>query len=113
MTGRTGIDEVSGKVGGDSDSPAKRFVETLKAGAYAKIDERYFQLLWRALRQAPEGKLARRAEDDFFACLARGGRQMDVIRHYAREGCPCFLDSPFARVFFNLFGNRVANGGGA
>ena len=87
------------------------FVGKLKSGAYAKIDARYFQLLWKVLQQSPKKKLSAAVKDDFFACLARGGGQMDLIRQYAKEGKSFGLDSPFAKVFFNLFGNRIEKGG--
>ncbi|MBR4614715.1 MAG: hypothetical protein IKO55_03830, partial [Kiritimatiellae bacterium] len=87
------------------------FVGKLKSGAYAKIDARYFQLLWKVLQQSPKKKLSAAVKDDFFACLARGGGQMELIRRYALEEKSFSLDSPFAKVFFNLFGNRAGNGG--
>ena len=80
------------------------FVGKLKSGAYAKIDARYFQLLWKVLQQSPKKKLSAAVKDDFFACLARGGGQMDLIRQCAKEEKSFGLDSPFAKVFFNLFG---------
>ena len=86
------------------------FVGKLKSGAYAKIDARYFQLLWKVLQQSPKKKLSASVKDDFFACLARGGGQMDLIRQCAKEEKSFGLDSPFAKVFFNLFGNRVEKG---
>ena len=82
-------------------------MRTLNAGAYAEIDARYFQLLWKVLQEAPKKTLSSAVKDDFFACLARGSGQMDLIRQYAMNGSLCSLDSPFAKVFFNLFGNRV------
>ena len=87
------------------------FVGKLKSGAYAKIDARYFQLLWKVLQQSPKKKLSAAVKDDFFACLARGGGQMDLIRQCAKEEKSFGLDSPFAKVFFNLFGKRIEKGG--
>ena len=91
---------------GASVGNGKEFVERLRQGPYAKIDERYFQLLWRALDVAPNKKLAS-IGDDPFANLAKGS-QMELIREYAKGKRSCSLDSPFARVFFNLFGWRKA-----
>ena len=111
MTGGKDINEITGKDEKDAGSRARSFVETLKSGAYAKIDVRYFQLLWKALEKSPKKKLSSAVKDDFFACLARGGGQMELIRQCAKEGKFFSLDSPFAKVFFNLFGNRAGNGG--
>ena len=91
---------------GASAENGKEFVERLRQGPYAKIDERYFQLLWRALDVAPNKKLVS-IGDDPFASLAKGS-QMDLIREYAKVKKSCPLDSPFAQVFFNLFGWRKA-----
>lgn len=101
MTGRDDVGEMS----------SEEFIGRLRQGAYAKIDERYFQLLWKVLQSAPGNKLTS-VNDDPFAVLARGS-QMDAIRGYASSKTPCYLDSPFARVLFNLFGGRNMNGGGA
>lgn len=85
---------------------ANEFVEKLmKQEAYAKIDRRYFELLWKVLQSRPDGKLSGKGDDPFTA-LARGS-QMKTIRTYAHEGKRCSLRSPVARVFFNLFGNRA------
>lgn len=81
------------------------FIANFADGAYAKIDRRYFQLLWRALKSAPRKTLSSTG-DDPLAKLARGG-QMEVLLQYAQEKKACPLDSPFARVFFNLFGTRA------
>ena len=82
----------------------KGFIAHFAKGAYAKIDKRYFQLLWRALKSAPKQTLSS-IDADPFAKLATGS-QMEEIRQYAEENVACSLDSPFARVFFNLFGDR-------
>ena len=81
------------------------FVAHFAKGAYAKIDERYFQLLWRALKSAPKQTLSS-IDADPFAKLAKGG-QMEVIMQYALGKRSCSLGSPFAQVFFNLFGMRA------
>ena len=111
MTGSRDIGEFACQNVKDADSRADLFVGKLKRGAYAKIDARYFQLLWKALRQSPNGKLSLAAKDDFFACLARGGGQIDLIGKCAKDGKAAGLDSPCAKVFFNLFGSRAGNGG--
>ena len=111
MTGSRDIGEFACQNEKDADSRVGLFVDKLKCGAYAKIDARYFQLLWKALRQAPNGKLSLAAKDDFFACLVRGGGQIDLIGKCAKDGKAAGLDSPFAKVFFNLFGRRAGNGG--
>ena len=111
MTGGKDVNEITGRDEKDGDSMARSFVETLKSGAYAKIDARYFQLLWKALQQSPNKNLSSAVESDFFACLARGGGQMDLIRQCAKESRSFNLDSPFAKVLFNLFGNRTEKGG--
>ena len=80
------------------------FIAHFTEGAYAKIDRRYFQILWRALKSAPKQTLSS-IDIDPFAKLAKGS-QMEVLRQYAAENAACSLDSPFARVFFNLFGGR-------
>ena len=80
------------------------FIAHFAEGAYAKIDKRYFQLLWRVLKSAPKQTLSS-IDADPFAKLAKGS-QMEVIMQYARGKQPLSLDSPFARVFFNLFGDR-------
>ena len=82
----------------------KEFIAHFAKGAYAKIDKRYFQLLWRALKSAPKQTLSS-IDADPFAKLAKGS-QMEALRQYAAENAACSLDSPFARVFFNLFGGR-------
>ena len=61
-----------------------------------------------ALNAVPEKKLSS-IEGDPFAMLARGG-QMKKLRQYASENKAIPLDSPFARVFFNLFGTRRLEG---
>ena len=81
------------------------FIAHFAEGAYAKIDKRYFQLLWRALKSAPKQTLSS-IDADPFATLAKGS-QMEVLWQYARGNVACSLDSPFARVFFNLFGRRA------
>lgn len=95
--------------GTDIANDPSAFVKALKKGAYAKIDERYFQLLWMALKAAPKKKLSS-IEGDPFAMLARGS-QMKMLWQYASEDKAILLDSPFARVLFNLFGGRRAEGG--
>ena len=90
--------------GGEPWGNADDFVSRLRSGAYAKIDQRYFQLLWRALDSAPRKTLAS-AIIDPFAKLASGS-QMELIRLLAKDAKPLSLDSPFAKVFFNLFGSR-------
>ena len=84
------------------------FIAHFTEGAYAKIDRRYFQILWRALKSAPKQTLSS-IDVDSFAKLAKGS-QMEVLMKYAKakgkEKQSCSLDSPFARVFFNLFGDR-------
>ena len=90
--------------GTDRKDDVNDFVEALKRGAYAKIDERYFQLLWMALNAVPEKKLSS-IEGDPFAMLARGS-QMKILWQHASEKKAIPLDSPFARVLFNLFGSR-------
>lgn len=84
---------------------ADDFVKALRKGAYAGIDRRYFELLWKVLRLRPDGKLSGKGDDPFTA-LARGS-QMKTIREYAHKGKRCSLRSPVARVFFDLFGNRA------
>ncbi len=88
---------------------ADKFVEALRQGAYAGIDRRYFELLWKVLQSRSDGKLSEKGDDPFTA-LARGS-QMKTIRTYAHEGKRCSLRSPVARVFFNLFGNRAGEEG--
>lgn len=91
---------------GEKAKNGKQFVESLRQGPYAKIDERYFQLLWRALDAVPNKKLTSIVSDPF-AKLAKGS-QMDRVLEYAKGKKSCSLDSPFARVFFNIFGGRDA-----
>jgi hypothetical protein len=57
---------------------ADAFVEMLKQDAYAKIDRRYFELLWRALDAAPKKTLSSIRVDPF-AELARGGH-VELLR---------------------------------
>ena len=81
------------------------FIAHFTKGAYAKIDRRYFQLLWRALQSTPKQTLSS-IDADPFVKLAKGS-QMEVLMQYALAKQSCSLDSPFARVFFNLFGRRA------
>lgn len=97
------FDKVAGLMRGtDLVEDGNEFVIRLRQGAYANIDERYFLLLWKALNAT---KKLSSIEGDPFAMLARGG-QMKKLRQYASENKAIPLDSPFARVFFNLFGTR-------
>ena len=97
------FDKVAGLMRGtDLVEDGNEFVRRLRQGAYANIDERYFLLLWKALNAT---KKLSSIEGDPFAMLARGG-QMKKLRQYASENKAIPLDSPFARVFFNLFGTR-------
>ena len=89
----------------DADS----FVSALRQGAYSKIDRRYFELLWRELQSSPNKKLSGDVSDPFTS-LARGS-QMEKIRELAKGGQACSLDSPIAKVLFNLFGARAAKEG--
>lgn len=104
------FDQVAGLMRGtDLVKDGNEFVRRLRQGAYAKIDTRYFQLLWMALNAAPKNKLSS-IEGDPFAMLARGS-QMKMLRQYASEKKVIPLDSPFSRVLFNLFGTRRVEGG--
>lgn len=102
------LDEVAGIMTGSQNQKmknAEEFVKALRVGAYAGIDRRYFELLWKVLQFRPDGKLSGKGDDPFTA-LARGS-QMKTIRAYAHDGKRCSLRSPVARVFFDLFGNRA------
>ena len=82
---------------------AARFVEALRQGAYAKIDARYFQLLWRVLKTSPQHKLSA-SRGDPWVSLVRGN-QMKVLLGLAKKKDEASLsvDSPVAKVLFNLF----------
>lgn len=80
---------------------AERFVATLRQGAYEKIDLRYFQLLWRLLKAAPRHRLSA-CQGDPWVPFVRGS-QMEKIRKSASSAERLSLNSPVAKVLFNLF----------
>lgn len=87
---------------------AESFVKELKQGAYAKIDARYFQLLWRVLEASPQHKLSASPGDPWVP-LVRGS-QVKIIQELVKNKESLPLDSPVAKVLFNLFDDGEAEG---
>ena len=87
--------------GGEWIDDATSFVKELRQGAYAKIDERYFQLLWRVLKASPEHKLSA-SRNDSWVPLVRGN-QKKALLDLLETGARLSLKSPIAKVLFNLF----------
>lgn len=87
--------------GGEWIDDAERFVKELRQGAYEKIDERYFQLLWRVLKASPEHKLSA-SRNDPWVPLVRG-KQKKALLDLLKTGASLPLESPIAKILFNLF----------
>ncbi|MDO5319337.1 MAG: hypothetical protein Q4G65_11970 [bacterium] len=87
--------------GGEWIDDAERFVKELRQGAYEKINERYFQLLWRVLKVSPEHKLSA-SRNDPWVPLVRG-KQKKALLDLLETGASLSLESPIAKILFNLF----------
>lgn len=87
--------------GGEWIDDATSFVKELRQGAYKKIDERYFQLLWRVLKASPKHKLSASRKDPWVSLVR--GNQMKVLLGLAKDEASLSVDSPVAKVLFNLF----------
>ena len=86
---------------------ARCFVERVRSdSAYADIDRRHIEILWRALKVAPEHKLSELIRGDVDRRIAKDGAAEQFVVLARREGC-LSLNSPFAKVMGNLFGRRA------
>ena len=88
--------------GGEWIDDAERFIKELRQGAYAKIDARYFQLLWRVLKTSPRHKLSA-SRGDPWVSLVRGNQMKVLLGLAKKDEASLSVDSPVAKVLFNLF----------
>jgi hypothetical protein len=80
--------------------------EMRKAKPYKDIDGRHFQVLWRCIHASPERTL--RSATQAVGLMTRIGfeQQAKNILVGMCHGERGFVDEPFARILFNLFGSR-------
>ena len=81
--------------------------EIRKAKPYKDVDERHFQVLWRCIHASPERTL--KSATQAVGLMTRIGfeQQAKNILVGACHEEHGFVDEPFARVLFNLFGSRT------
>lgn len=80
--------------------------EMRKAKPYKDVDERHFRVLWRCIHASPERTL--KSATQAVGLMTRIGfeQQAKNILVGACHEEHGFVDEPFARVLFNLFGSR-------
>lgn len=91
----------------DHTECVKAFVAAMKkAKPYRELEERHFQLLWRAIRSSPERTL--KSANLATGLLTRVGFEQQGKRVLigACAGESSAVTEPFARVLLNLFGTR-------
>lgn len=101
--------------GGDAAANARAYAARFRCEpAYAKLDDRHFAVLWRALNAAPGHRLLELKHEASatggVVRIVSGEDQLKAIAELAQADAPREfpLDSPVMRVLFNRFGRRAA-----